>query len=92
MQHEFLDLQYVFFRVLFIASRASQLVVQLVEVFNSSLVAAHSQLKVCMCHFLEASTYMYDRSFITQHCRFLSLSDNLIFTSGFLRSTKTEKV
>ena len=49
MQYEFFDLWYVFFRVLFIASRASQLVVQLVEVFNSSLVAAHSQLKVCVC-------------------------------------------
>ena len=37
-------------RVLFIASHGTQLVVRIVEVFNSCLVTAHSQLKVRVCN------------------------------------------
>ena len=46
-------------RVLFMASHATQLVVRIVEVFNSCLIAAHSQLKVRVCNFWKKKIHVF---------------------------------
>ena len=46
-------------RVLFMASHATQLVVRIVEVFNSCLITAHSQLKVRVCNFWKKKIHVF---------------------------------